>query len=410
MTIIDDNKKILKDHFGLEREEQYNLVALWVLGTYFLKYAPKMKVARFFPMVGFVAPEEDTGKSTTLNTVARLSHNPMTRGKKTIPSILDKIHKTPYMTVPLDELHRKLGKNDDFDDFFNLGYEWDATIERKNREGEGQKETLTYCPKPFAAMSINDIASDTASRCMMFYLYPRTDYQGYMDIEALEEQSKKNLQWAEGVDTVDRLETVELPDKDIEFMHNRKRQIFALMLAIAKITSEEWYKMALEAVKQFVEEEDRERSMPHKVILALYRIKELKLYGDNGDDTFIWSTPMMSLLHDNGIPDYIKDTTVAKFLKAYDTKIKSTQIKKYGRNLNGYYWSMFDRAFKFVTEREKKEIEKEKNMSIPSNMSTTNTTPIVSNTTTTSTNNNEHYIYSREGQQWAKEYCKKDVA
>jgi hypothetical protein len=399
LTIIDDNKTIIKKHFGLDREEEYDIVTLWTLGTYFLKYAPKMKVARFFPMLGFIAPEEDTGKSTALNTVARLSHNPMSRGKKTIPSILDKIHKTPYMTVPLDELHKKLGKSDDFDDFFNLGYEWDATVERKNREGEGQKETFTFCPKPFAAMSLNEIASDTASRCLMIYLYPRTDYQGYMDVEALAVQNEKNQEWADRVDTVDGLESVVLAEEDMAFMHNRKRQILALMLAIAKITNDEWYQKGLKAVKQFVAEEDRERSMGHKIILALYRIKELKLYGFDGDDTYFWTTPIMYVLRENGIPEYIKDTTVAKILKGYDPKIKSTQIKKNRRNLNGYYWSMFDKAFKFITAKERAEIEAEKNMSTSSTLSTPIDYSTLSDDTTMSTNNNNDYIINIDGRQ-----------
>lgn len=167
---------------------------------------------------------------------------------------------------------------------------------------------------------------------------------------------------------------VKISRDDTSFMHTRRLQILTPILAIAKTISEEWYQEALKACEKFVSEDRRERFIGHQILLALYRIKELKLYNGRkrykegnhipypvGDDKFIWTgKPFMDLLVENGIPTTIRDFEVSKYLKDYDPYlIYPRQMNRYGANWNGYPWDCFRNAFKFITKEEKEQVKVE---------------------------------------------------
>jgi Protein of unknown function (DUF3631) len=352
-TILDKNREQLERHLVFNFPEQYDTCALWILGTYLLKHVPGMKVARMFPMLGFVSPEPDSGKSTALRVVNVLCHNSTKRGKRTPASILGKIDETKddKITIALDELDKVFrygADNQDLISLFNLGYEWDAVIARCDRFKTGENETSAYCPKLFAALSLAVIPDDTRSRCILIPMRPKNESDPevleYDDYEALAKVQKANLQWSLDTSMIEKLTNVELTD--IDFLANRNKQIWSFMLAIAKVVDGGWYERAKSAAKFFTENQRREKGLYHKILVTMYMIvKESSRNATHSQDIVV-------KLQADGMPKYVDESFIAKCFREYDPDIKPRQVKINQINRKGYDHSAFENAFRLYKIRE----------------------------------------------------------
>src|SRR3974390_3328624 len=101
-NILDDIYGQIKNHSIFDHEEQYDLNSLWDAGTYFLGYK-HIRVFDNFPMLAFMSPELDSGKTTALKVTSRLAFNATPPGSFTTASILRKIDESDkIITICID--------------------------------------------------------------------------------------------------------------------------------------------------------------------------------------------------------------------------------------------------------------------------------------------------------------------
>jgi hypothetical protein len=356
--ILDDIVTELKRHCIFDKEEQYTANALWIASSYFLKYQ-SVPVFNAFPMLAFMSPEPDSGKSRALKVTELLACNSISAGKYTPASLLAKIDesKDDPITICLDEIDTVFahGKdNSELIQLFNLGYERNATITRMRRFADGYIETPAYCPKVFAGLSVAKIPGPTKTRTIIVETRPKTDdetVERHIDFERLKQLSGQLANWAETVK--DQLVTMELPD--IEFLNNRSRQLWEPLLAVAKVSSDGWYQRAIDAARYFTSKEHIEKNLSHSILRAAYRVFRTGLYPGH-----IHSFVLIEQLHELGIPSWIDQYHLSEHLGAYDPNIKPRQIKIGGLNRNGYDWHTFFNAWNiYIKEKEVKDIEEE---------------------------------------------------
>jgi Protein of unknown function (DUF3631) len=132
------------------------------------------------------------------------------------------------------------------------------------------------------------------------------------------------------------------------------------LLAVAKISSDEWYQRALKAAKFFTEGQQTEKNISHRILLGSYRIFRTGDYQDNK----IHSIDLLEQLHDLGIPEWVKQDQLSGYLSAYDPAIRTKQINikidGYFRNRHGYEWHTFTDSFdRYISQKERDEIEQD---------------------------------------------------
>lgn len=355
MQILDEVYGQIKRHSKFDHEEQYFLNTLWTVGSYFLGYSD-IRTFDNFPMLAFMSPEPDSGKTNALKVTSRLAFNATNPGSFTTAGILRKIDKSDgIITICLDDLDTKFvhGKdNSDLVMLFNLGYERDAFIYRCSQSNDTLIETPAYCPKAFSALSIARIPGATLTRTFIIYMRPKTiddgDILDEMDKVALETLRQHIEAWAPTV--VGKLKDIEIPTNDIEFLINRNRQVFKPLLAIAKATSEEWYQRALRAALFFTGQQT-EKTLTHRILFGAYRIHKTGILDDK-----IHSSTLLEELHELGIPRWVDQSQLANHLLTYG--IKPRQMKIANLNRNGYDWHSFRAPFAtYITKKEMEEVE-----------------------------------------------------
>src|SRR3954469_140104 len=123
-TILDEVHDQIKRHSKFDFEEQYDFNALWAVASYFLGY-DDVRAFDHFPMLAFMSPEPESGKTNALKVTARLAYNATPPGSFTTASILRKIDQSDTLiTVCLDDLDTKFAPGRDNADLvmlFNLG-------------------------------------------------------------------------------------------------------------------------------------------------------------------------------------------------------------------------------------------------------------------------------------------------
>jgi Protein of unknown function (DUF3631) len=338
-------------HF-IVSDEQYDAITLWIAGTYFLQHAPDMKLARQFPRLGFVSPEWGSGKSHAVKTVNALCFNSQKPGKRTPAQILNLIdtQKPAKVTIALDELDKVFahGKdNEQLVSLFNLGYEHDAVIARMSRFKDGANETNAYHPIVYAALSEAKIPGDTLSRCLSIPMVMRDETKDReiledIDYERLAEVQAMILEWSQRTDVIQQL--TEFDIVSIAYPPaNRDRQIWRLMLAIAKLESDDWYQRAVAASKYFIESRPKEMGLYRKIMIATYQvIQDEAMMGRKGTHSY----HLLERLHDMGIPRWVNENEMAKAFQSYDPKIKPRQVRIDNVNRNGYPHHLFDWAMR----------------------------------------------------------------
>lgn len=360
-NILDDIEYEIRKHSFFDRDEKYVANALWLAGTYLLKQ-DSIKVFNAFPMLAFMSPEPDSGKSRALKVTELLACNAIANGSYTTASLLAKIDSEPEpITICLDEIDTIFSHGKDNSDLIrllNLGYERGTKIVRMKRFGDGLHETPAYCPKAFAGLKIARLPGPTKTRTIIISLRPKTDdevVERHIQFEALKELREKVAAWSIDESNLNKLKTVDL--EGASFLTNRNEQIWEPLLAIAKVTSEAWYQRALTAAQYFGQQTTKD-NLPHKVLLAAYRVFRSGKYPEK-----IHSSVLLDELHDLGIPKWIDQTHLLDHFSGYDPEITTRQMKIGGTNRNGYEWRKFIKAFStYILQKETDDVERELGM------------------------------------------------
>lgn len=363
--ILDDIEREVRRHLIFDSPEKHVATVLWIAGTCFLGHAD-IKVFNAFPMLGFMSPEPDSGKSRALEIAQALSYNAIGAGNYTTAVLLNKIdnNKPDYLTLCLDEMDTVFAHGRDNSDLirlFNLGYERGKFIGRMSRFKNEEIETPAYCPKVFAGLKIAKIPVPTKTRTIIISMRPKLGdekVERHLDTEALEQIKLSLAAWSKREDILEALRHIDFQD-DTAFLNNRNEQIWQPLLAVAKVTSEAWYHRALAAAKAFTTNEPTEKNLTHSILLATYRVFRSGQHPDR-----IHTTDLLSELGYLGIPKWIEANHLADFLSGYGIKPRQMKIKDLNSNKyvnrNGYDWHAFLPSFStYISKTETEEIEAE---------------------------------------------------
>ena len=205
--------------------------------------------------------------------------------------------------------------------WFNLGYEAEKYIGRKERFSDGDKKVHCYCPKVFDGLTEAQIPRATLSRILVVIMHPKPmwehlERERFSDYDALDRLKTEIDEWYPTI--IEELKQIDLnarvPLPETEFLYNRNAQIWLPLLAIASLAGEEWYQRALKAARFFTELR-REKNTSHYIIRAMCR-----LYMTGQYKRGIHTTDMLlPALHDLGIPKFIDAEKVANILRGYYT-------------------------------------------------------------------------------------------
>jgi hypothetical protein len=137
---------------------------LWIAGSYFPEF-PDIPVFDNYPILAFLSPDEDNGKSRALKVTQLLAYNAIDGGSYTAPALCREIDqqaalpKPKMITMILDELDEILTANRDNADYVRLlnnGYERGQFIVRASLNNEGEnKKTMAYSRISLAAINIS---------------------------------------------------------------------------------------------------------------------------------------------------------------------------------------------------------------------------------------------------------------
>src|ERR1700722_1626310 len=208
-NILDQVEGEIRRHLIFDSPEKYTDVVLWIAGTYFLG-SDDVAVFNAFPMLAFMSPEPDSGKSRALEITQALSYNSIGAGNYTTAVLLNKIDKCNpvYLPLCLDEMDTVLAHGRDTSDLirlFNLGYERGKFIGRMSRFDNDEIETPAYCPKVFAGLKIAKIPGPTKTRTIIISMRPKLEdekVERHPDTEGLDRIKIALGEWSQRTDVL----------------------------------------------------------------------------------------------------------------------------------------------------------------------------------------------------------------
>jgi hypothetical protein len=225
-NILDKTYEEADKQVWFDNEHKYTVSCVWPVATRFLW--KDIKGFRSFPMIAFMSPEWNSGKSRALDVVGKLSYESIKRGKYTPAVLLRDVdiswkrNKT-YRTTVQDEIDNVFARgtdNADLVQFYNLGNEQGAVVSRCAEGSDDIKETEAYCPKAFAGLKVARLPEPTKSRTIIVSMMPALGDNARpveFDDTPLIVLSKEIDEWASS-EMVDALKRIEIPDNEIEFL------------------------------------------------------------------------------------------------------------------------------------------------------------------------------------------------
>jgi hypothetical protein len=163
--IVETIQQVLKQFIELPDERSYDLLAVWITGTYCFESFDS------YPYIAFQA-NKGCGKSKTLNLVEKLSSGGQLFVSPTVATVFRSVHALKP-TLCFDELEF-VGDEDskELRQLLYSGYKRGATVPRSSKDAKpGEPPFLynVYSPKCFASIkSLPDVMLD---RCILIQLY-----------------------------------------------------------------------------------------------------------------------------------------------------------------------------------------------------------------------------------------------
>jgi len=168
--------------FSDQPEENYNLIALWIIGTYYHKDFTTYPYLYFNAMKG-------SGKTRILNLIKSMSYEGKVFNNLSESSLFRTANKGH--TICIDEFESMTAKeNSSLREILNSGYKKGSIVMRmkkyKNKEGEGYEpeEFSLFCP--IAMANISGIDNTVEDRCITLVLDKTDDKKFSLLIEDFE--------------------------------------------------------------------------------------------------------------------------------------------------------------------------------------------------------------------------------
>ena len=339
-SVLDDIYNYLGSYVIYPNEHARVSHAAWILGSYFLEFED-IPVFDNFPIIAFLSPDEDSGKSRALDVTETLAYNAISGGSYTAPSLCRDINKRhpEMLTIILDELDETLSPGRDNSDYIRLlnnGYQRGKYIVRASLTDDTNVKTPAYCPKAIAGLTTTKLKKTTRSRMIIVRMRPLRDgehVERHLDKTRGAELVERIKQWRTAA--VEELKTVD--EDSLSMLTKRAAQIWHPLLAIAKISGGDWFDRTSEAAEYFVNKQKPEDTLGRKILIELYRTYLSGKYPKG-----IHSETFASGLYLRGFSHEIDKFKVAYYLGANGYGIPTGQIKlkhedKY-ENKNGYIW------------------------------------------------------------------------
>ena len=332
---------------------------LWLVGSYFLEYEG-LSVFDNYPILAFLSPDEDSGKTRALDITELLAYTAINGGSYTAAGLCREIDQRypTLVTMILDELDETLSPGKDNSDYIRLlnnGYQRGKYIVRCNLNDNSNLRTPAYCPKAIAGLTTTKLKKTTRSRMITNRMRPlRTGEQVERHIDKAKgnEIVAKIIEWRPTV--LDQLKNTD--EDSLSTLTNRSAQIWHPLLAIAKIAGEDWYKRGSAAADFFVSKQKPEDTLGKKIFAELFRA--YALYSTNQYPKGIQAQLFSSELKQrDGFPDDIDSYKIAYYLGANGYGIPIEQVKYGRKNLNGYKWDSCMPFFAdYLTEEQRDQI------------------------------------------------------
>lgn len=355
--ILDDVYNYCNRYIVYPSEQARVAHTLWIVGSYFLETSD-IPVFDNYPILAFLSPDEDSGKSRALDVTAALAYSAIDGGSYTAASLCQEIDEIwPKMiTMVLDELDETLGPNQDnapFVRLLNNGYQRGKVIVRRHLTEQKNIKTQAYCPKAVAGLTVTKLKRTTRSRMIIVRMRPMRKgekVERHLDKIKAHELSELIKAWRPTI--FERLKAID--EDSLSKLNNRAAQIWHPLLAIAKIAGgDDWFRRASDAAQYFTSKQKPEDNLGKKLLRALYLV-----YLSGKHPKGIWGeTFAAELWQQHGFSGEIDKHKIAYCLGANGYGIPTSQIKIKGENKNGYIWEDCIPFFAdHLTEDERNEI------------------------------------------------------
>ena len=175
--VFNELKEIIKNHIGLNKEDEYDILTLWIIGTYMHTCFNSYPYLFFYGAKG-------CGKSNALNIISYFSFNGMFLAKPSASNVFRLVN-TLQCTLAIDELDfTNLKKDDDMKDLHAIllsGYKKDACVPRSSdTDLDKIKMYPIYSPKALAgSKSLADMIKDRSIEFIM--IKSNSNYPAFLE-------------------------------------------------------------------------------------------------------------------------------------------------------------------------------------------------------------------------------------
>jgi hypothetical protein len=314
--------------------------SLWTLLTY------SYNAFRILPVLGIISPEKRCGKTRLIDVLSGLAYRAFPSCNLTPATVYRVIEKCRPCFL-IDEADTFLPNNDELRGVLNSGHSVkNAFVTRINPDTMEPERFSTWCPKAIALIGrLSGQLSTLNDRSILIGLkrklltekVKRLDLD--FDIRHLDLR-RKCLRWAS--DNMDRLQAAnpQMPSID----NDRALDNWLPLFAIADLAGGEWPEKAQSAMVTI--EAGKEDDSANVILL-----QDIKKVFDNCGYESLWTQNLIEALvkmEDRPWSEWKKGkplsaASLSKLLKPFE--IKSVQLKKDGKNKNGYKLKHFKDAF-----------------------------------------------------------------
>ena len=308
-----------KEYMDFQDEGDYDLLALWDIGTYFFSLMSSYPYLHLHAFKG-------SGKTKAMDVSSCMSFNAR-RGSVLTPSVMFRVVEADMPTLYLDEFEIEENKNKKKDDekdiilLLNAGYKRGGTAMRNEKEGNKwiPKEFKVYCPKMIA--NISGLTGALASRTIKIVLLraKKNDNRANKEVRPEDSQWKhiRNDLYLLGLHNWRNVKSVYESYKPVNNISNRDWELWKPLIALSKFISPEVNKRFIEyATEKINQRENEEVSVSSWENLLLevlgLKVKEGRFYSiKNEIKQWLWDE---CFLEEEGF-DNFKQTTYKRYTK-----------------------------------------------------------------------------------------------
>ena len=361
VVMADELSNIYKRFLWLEHPEDYVLMVLWTLHTWFVDGA------ECCPLLGFVSPEKQCGKTRALELLHDSVKNPLTTSNIT-PAALFRSIDVGDPTLLIDEgdaslfgTGRASERSEELRGILNAGhtrkFAFVLRAPREGGDGEEVKRFSVWGSKAYAA--IGKIPETVRSRSITIRMRRKPKNAKIERWRASKDPVGDD--WKKRAERIAQEKMSEFRQADVDpeelsFLNDREEDNCRELVKVADLTGGDWPQLARQAVRSMKTRSKPEDDNMGNLLLADLRdlhkaeLESAKERGKNPPDCIL-SKDLDKLLHNleerpwgnwkNGNP--ISSTARGRLLNKYEIRTETLRVGQ--EKGNGYRWKAFFSAW-----------------------------------------------------------------